>query len=191
MVKADIPETSRDSSPEKLSVGGLTSRTSSSASSFTVDTTRESSPDYRLEISIGDPVKGSLVANNPVKTTAEKTPIPADSPLFSQQPPVTDSIKQLKNFNRSLKKAKSFRAAREKIDKVVSDRCASVPIRQEWVTFLIKKSVIGRNGWKIMTENEEMNLRLNRETIEMVTEKIRDLQFSGEVVPDKMTIYIQ
>ena len=56
---------------------------------------------------------------------------------------------------------------------VVSDRCASVPIRQEWVTFLIKKSLIGRNGWKIMTENEEMNLRLNRETIEMVTEKIR------------------
>ena len=39
---------------------------------------------FRLEISIGDPVKGSLVANNPVKTTAEKTPIPADSPLFSQ-----------------------------------------------------------------------------------------------------------
>ena len=56
---------------------------------------------------------------------------------------------------------------------VVSDRSASVPIRGEWVTFLIKKSVIGRNGWKIMTENEAMNLRLNRETIEMVTEKIR------------------
>ena len=68
MVKADIPETSRDSSPEKvtyffslffchnyfaqLSVGGLTSRTSSSASSFTVDTTRESSPDYRYRVFI-------------------------------------------------------------------------------------------------------------------------------------------
>ena len=56
---------------------------------------------------------------------------------------------------------------------VVCDRSASVPIRGEWVTFLIRKSVLGRSGWKIMTENENMNLRLNRETIEMVTEKIR------------------
>ena len=39
---------------------------------------------FRLEISIGDPVKSSLVANNQVKTAVEKTPIPADSPLFSQ-----------------------------------------------------------------------------------------------------------
>ena len=53
------------------------------------------------------------------------------------------------------------------------DRSASVPIKAEWVTFLIRKSVVGRNGWKIMTENENMNLRVNRETIEMVTEKIR------------------
>ena len=28
-------------------------------------------------------------------------------------------------------------------------------------------------GWKIMTDNEDMNLRLNKDTIEMVTEKIR------------------
>ena len=35
------------------------------------------------------------------------------------QPAVNESIKQLKNFNRSLKKAQSFRAAREKIDKVI------------------------------------------------------------------------
>ena len=52
-------------------------------------------------------------------------------------------------------------------------RCASVPIRGEWVTFLIRKSLTGRSGWRIMTENENMNLRVNRETIEMVTEKIR------------------
>ena len=37
------------------------------------------------------------------------------------QPDTTnDSIKQLKNFNRTLKKARSFRAAREKIDKVMT-----------------------------------------------------------------------
>ena len=57
-------------------------------------------------------------------------------------------------------------------------RCASVPIRGEWVTFLIRKSLTGRSGWRIMTENENMNLRVNRETIEMVTEKIRSVSVS-------------
>ena len=67
MVKADIPEHSRDSSPDKVSnifhsdhdlmcvmqvslvssVSGMQSRTSSSASSLTLDTTRDSSPDFR------------------------------------------------------------------------------------------------------------------------------------------------
>ena len=46
---------------------------------------------FRLEISIGDPVKGSLVPNNQAKTPVEKTPIPADSPLFSQ---VRENIEQ-------------------------------------------------------------------------------------------------
>ena len=55
-------------------------------------------------------------------------------------------------------------------------RCSSVPdvpIKGEWVTFIIKKTTLGRNGWKIMTENENMNLRMNREIIDMVTERIR------------------
>ena len=47
------------------------------------------------------------------------------------------------------------------------------PVRGEWVTFVIRKSLTGRMGWKIMTDNEDMNLRLNKDTIEMVTEKIR------------------
>merc|ERR1711963_59070 len=89
MVKADIPEHSRDSSPDKLSLvssQGMPSRTNSSASSITVDTTRESSPDYRLEISIQDAPHQSLFSNNKEKkrNTSDKTPIPADSPLFTQ-----------------------------------------------------------------------------------------------------------
>jgi len=201
MVKADIPEHSRDCSPDKLSLvssHGMPSRTSSSASCMTadtLDTTRESSPDYRLEISIRDSANTPFSNDDKEKkrnSATEKTPIPADSPLFAQ-PPVNESIKQLKNFNRSLKKAQSFRAAREKIDKTQS-RCSSVPdvpISGEWVTFIIKKTTLGRNGWKIMTENENMNLRVNREIIDLVTERIRDLQFSGEAVPDKMTLYIK
>ena len=50
---------------------------------------------------------------------------------------------------------------------------SSEPVSGEWVTFVIRKSVTGRMGWKIMTENENMNFRVNRDTIENLTEKIR------------------
>ena len=95
MVKADLPSHSRDSSPDKVSTGSggsqgsLVSRTNSSASSpdtsTTISTTRESSPDYRLEISI--PESGQdCVSTSPgnVENNQEKTPISADSPLFHQ-----------------------------------------------------------------------------------------------------------
>ena len=90
MVKADLPSHSRDSSPDKVSSqGSLVSRTNSSASSpdtsTTISTTRESSPDYRLEISI--PESGQdCVSTSPanVENNQEKTPIAADSPLFNQ-----------------------------------------------------------------------------------------------------------
>ena len=92
-----------------------------------------------MEISIQDAPHQSMFSDikEKKKNNCDKTPIPANSPLFTQvlddyiptlssftfflfpQPAVNESIKQLKNFNRSLKKAQSFRAAREKIDKVI------------------------------------------------------------------------
>ena len=50
---------------------------------------------------------------------------------------------------------------------------SSEPVSGEWVTFVIRKSMTGRMGWKIMTENENMNFRVNRDTIDTITEKIR------------------
>ena len=47
------------------------------------------------------------------------------------------------------------------------------PVSGEWVTFIIRKSVAGRNGWKIMTENENLNFRVNKDSVNILTEKIR------------------
>ena len=47
------------------------------------------------------------------------------------------------------------------------------PVSGEWVTFIIRKSLAGRTGWKIMTENEKLNFRVNKDTVNILTEKIR------------------
>ena len=41
------------------------------------------------------------------------------------------------------------------------------------ITFLIKKSVGGRVGWKIMPEEENLNLKINRHVLETVMNRIR------------------
>ena len=83
-------------------------------------------------------------------------------------------------------------------------------MRGQEVTFLIKKSLSGRIGWKIMPEDENINLK-NMACIEQVMERIRwgiailikryvffdyfyfsrDLQFSGETIPSQITIVIE
>ena len=102
-------------------------------------------------------------------------------------------------------------------------------LRGKEVTFLIKKSMSGRVGWKIMPEDDNLNLKINATILEQVMTRIRweklghhkmhrrvslgvgalfgpitqilkvfdqdtcyrDMQFSGEVVPSKMSIVIQ
>ena len=85
-------------------------------------------------------------------------------------------------------------------------------MRGQEVTFLIKKSLSGRIGWKIMPEDEKLNIKINKACVEQVMERIRwagffiiifffyklsnlfnfrDLQFSGETVRSEMTIVIE
>ena len=51
--------------------------------------------------------------NSPVGPARTRTPVPADSPLLSKvrQDPI---LKRFRSFNRSLKKASSFRQARDR-----------------------------------------------------------------------------
>ena len=41
------------------------------------------------------------------------------------------------------------------------------------VTFLIAKTMSGRIGWKIMPEDENINIRMNREGVDQVMQRIR------------------
>ena len=41
------------------------------------------------------------------------------------------------------------------------------------VTFLIKKSLSGRIGWKIMPEDDNLNLKINATILEQVMARIR------------------
>jgi len=172
-------------SPETLSVSTRESTAS----------TRDSSPDYRLEVmsmctssSISPLPPTFPLSPTPPDSPVRKTPISADSPLLSKAP--TDPArKRVRSFTKNLRRARSFRASREKsVDKVNYEE---VDLRGQEVTFLIKKSLSGRIGWKIMPEEEELNLKINPAVLQQVMDQIRDLQFSGQVIPDKISLKIE
>ena len=48
-----------------------------------------------------------------------------------------------------------------------------IPIIKKEVTFKVKKSTMGRTGWKIMPEDELLNLKINKEIMDQVLDKIR------------------
>merc|ERR1711970_447199 len=175
---------SRDSSPSQLINNGDSSRTSSSASTYITSYTRESTPEFRLECISISPLPNSPEKSEVIPT---KIPISACSPLLSQ-PCLDETTKKLKIFNKSLRRARSFRAGREKIQKKSSEPPASLSGQE--VTFLISKSLSGRIGWKIMPEDETIQLQ-GLHCLEQVMERIRDLQFTGEVIPQKLTMLIE
>ena len=41
------------------------------------------------------------------------------------------------------------------------------------ISFKVKKSKLGRTGWKIMPEDETMNLKINKKILDEVLERIR------------------
>merc|ERR1712110_2151 len=122
------------------------------------------------------------------KQERTRTPVPSDSPLLSKVRP-DPILKRIRSFNKSLKKASSFRAAREKTSDLVREKVETpVMMLNNEITFKVKKSKLGRTGWKIMPEDETLNLKINRNILNDVLERIRTMEYSGEVVPEKITI---
>jgi len=129
--------------------------------------------------------------SNTLDDTLGKTPVSADCPLLKKSP--QDPVRRrLRSFNKSLKKAQSFRISREKMcpQKSVSQPILEPKERRE-VTFIVRKSMLGRIGWKIMPEDENLDLKMNKDILGQVLERIRSMQYSGEVVPDKISITVQ
>ena len=56
---------------------------------------------------------------SPAEEVRKRTPVPSDSPLLSKvrQDPI---LKRIRSFNKSLKKASSFRQAREKVKNILT-----------------------------------------------------------------------
>merc|ERR1711936_704850 len=167
----------RETSPEPLNYAHDSTRGSSpSTRASTSLSTRESSPESRLEIMSISTSSGSCVSplppfHTPPDSPLRKTPIPPDSALFSKPPP--DATRQrVKIFTRSLRKARSFRATMEKSAQPAQE-AAVLDLTGKEVSFLIKKSMSGRVGWKIMPEDDNLNLKINATILEQVMSRIR------------------
>ena len=65
---------------------------------------------------------------------------------------------------------KTFKAGRKRISAEVA---GMRDLTGEHVTFILAKSLTGRVGWKIMAEDEKLNLMVNRKVLEQVISRIR------------------
>ena len=48
-----------------------------------------------------------------------------------------------------------------------------VPVAGQEVIFRIKKSTLGRVGWRIMPEDDSLNLKMNEDILNQFLERIR------------------
>ena len=49
-----------------------------------------------------------------------------------------------------------------------------LPPKRE-VTFRVKKTATGRSGWKIMPEDESLNLQINKEVLNQCLERLKSV----------------
>merc|ERR1719150_2936829 len=121
-----------------------------------------------------------------------RTPLPPDSPLL-QKAPQDPILKRIRSFNKSLKKAQSFRLTRAKsksVEKVVEPEPEETFSGKE-ISFKVKKTMMGRIGWRIMPEDDSLNLKMNKDILNQVLERIKDMQYCGQAVPEKITVKLQ
>ena len=60
------------------------------------------------------------------------------------------------------------------------------------VTFRVRRSLFGRHGWIVMSTDDSHDLKqLNDVIMHKLSDKIRDMEFSGKEVPNEITIKIK
>ena len=122
------------------------------------------------------------------KMESRKYSVPEDSPLLTK-PPLDSRRKRYRSFNKDLRRAKSFRASRERSSEKVVYHCTShlsidfclqapAPFVQtvlpgQKVAFSIKKHNTGRGGWKIIPEEDNIDLKMMPKLMEEVMKRIR------------------
>jgi len=129
----------------------------------------------------------------PPSPVVTRTPVPSDSPLLQKAVPQDPILKRIRSFNKSLKKAQSFRLTRAKsksVEKVLEPEVEETFSGRE-ISFKVKKTMMGRIGWRIMPEDDSLNLKMNKDILNQVLERIKDMQYCGQTVPDKITVKLQ
>lgn len=189
-------ESSRESSPLVMS-------TASSVSAGATSSTADSGNGGSLRSGCSAPVSPvppscfAPSASAPSLAALNKRSLNKNAKLGNNSS--SSQLDRMRSFNRNLRRARSFRGARE------SSRAAAAPNgnnnrdsvdnaaagRRKEVTFAVRRSQTGRKGWKVMPELDD-NLDLRgadaAAAIERVMAAIRDVEFSGGGVPDRITV---
>jgi len=169
-------------------------------------TSKQSTPDIRLEFYDIDelsplstpagsrsPSPYELMPKSPSRSPSPRptsSPVPLSSPLLSPHTP-SPALKRVKSFNKELRRARSFRAARERSSSrqssAVNSRNPSPCREDKEVSFSIKRALGSRKGWKIMADDGHS---FDGSALKTVVSMIKDMEFQGFAVPERISVKI-
>jgi len=128
----------------------------------------------------------------PQSPAVSHSPIRPDSPLLCPHT-LSPALRRARSFNKDLRRAASFRAARERqsLSRNNSPACSrnASPERREKqeISFHIKKALGMRKGWKIMADDGE---DMDGSALKTVVTMIKDMECQGFAVPDRITVKV-
>ncbi len=143
-----------------------------------------------------------------------KPPLPMSSSFHGAMAGSTTQLEKMKSFNRTLRRARSFRGGRERSCSNASEyrrsnnnnNCSSNNKEKNdntkrgskrSVTYCVQRTKYGRKGWKVMLPPEaeeglddDNKAFFDKAALEKVMGRIRDLEFSGKEVPERITVEV-
>merc|ERR1712106_292195 len=168
-----------------------------------VETQEGSTPELKSDFYSIDELSplSTPACSPPTSPTTSRSPSPPppatapprpDSPLLCPHT-LSPAIRRARSFNKDLRRAASFRAARERqsLSRNNSPACSrnASPERREKqeISFHIKKALGMRKGWKIMADDGE---DMDGSALKTVVTMIKDMECQGFAVPDRITVKV-
>ncbi len=130
----------------------------------------------------------------------QNAPTSNSSSLSSTPPKMTSNssssqLDRMRSYNRNMRRAKSFRGSMRERSLSGSGRYIRKEAKidnqvdvKKVAAFKVSRSKFGRKGWKVMPEEDNLDLKESAGAIEKVMARIKDLEFSGKDVPDTITV---
>jgi len=135
------------------------------------------------------PVRALPRAQSPA---VSRSPIRPDSPLLCPHK-LSPALSRARSFNKDLRRAASFRAARERESlsrnnsPAGSRNTSPERLAKREISFQVKKALGLRKGWKIIADDTEM---MDGAALKTVVSMIKDMEYQGCAVPDRITVKI-